>query len=253
MRKWIVGLTAGAAVSAVAGYELAWKPWRRQWDATDEEAARTLPGDDLIADPEFLQTMAVTVDAPPAAIWPWLLQMGYGRGGWYSYDAIDMLGHSSREIRPELQDLKVGDVVPFAPGIGFRVEVVEPERALVLYGDDTLIAQQEHEAARRAEGERDEHPGMKLAGALSDANMRAFSVSWAFVLEPLADGRTRLLERFRTRSTPGPATAFVRPLVDQGHFLMTRKQLLGIRERAEAVARTESVPATAEPAAVGAA
>jgi hypothetical protein len=253
MRKLIVGLTAGVAVSAVAGYELAYKPWRHQWDATADEAARPLPGDDLVAEPEFDQTMAVTVDAPVSAIWPWLLQMGYGRGGWYSYDAIDMLGNSSRVIRPELQDLRVGDIVPFAPGIGFRVDVIERERALVLYGDDELVAQQEQAARESGEGEQATNPGMKLAGALSEANMREFRVSWAFVLEPLGDGRTRLLERFRARSTPGPATAFVRPLVDQGHFLMTRKQLLGIRDRAEALARTESPAAPAASVGVGAA
>jgi hypothetical protein len=226
--KRIVWLVFGAIVTAVAVYQLAFKPWQRQWQAGADESAGSLPGDDLVPNPQFHQTMALTVDATPAQIWPWLLQMGYGRAGWYSYDAIDMLGNSSREIRPDLQDLHVGQMVPFAPGgLAFRVEVVEPERALVLCGDSELIAQQQHPAAE------EEGPGLKMVGLLSDANMSAFKMSWAFLLQPTGDGRTRLLERFRTTTTPGPGQMIVSPIIDVGHFLMTRKQMLGIKERAE--------------------
>ena len=241
MRRLILGITAGAAVSAVAGYQLAYKPWRRQWEASPEESERPFPGDDIVTDTDFVDTMAVTIDAPPSAVWPWLLQMGYGRGGWYSYDAIDMLGHSTREILPDLQDLRVGQFIPFAPKVGFRVDVLEPGRALVLYLDDELVKQQE-QAARAAEAGGEpveaESAGLKVVGGLAGANMSSFRVSWAFVLEPLDGDRTRLLERFRTRSAPGPAAAITGPLIDHGHFLMTRKQLLGIKERVEMPAGT---------------
>jgi hypothetical protein len=241
MLKRIVVLVVGAIVSAFAFYQLGFKPWQRQWQAEPDESTGSLPGDDLVPNPQFDQTMAVTIAATPAQIWPWLLQMGYGRAGWYSYDAIDMLGNSSREIRPDLQDLYVGQLVPFAPGgMAFRVEVVEPDRALVLYGDSEVIAQQQHAPAA------DEGAGLKMVGLLSDANMSAFKMSWAFVLEPAGDGRTRLLERFRTTTTPGPGQAIVAPIMDVGHFLMTRKQMLGIRERAENAphpVETELVPA----------
>jgi hypothetical protein len=238
----IATFTTGAVMTAVAGYELAYKPWRQRWLASAEESATSLPGDELVPDADFAQTMAATIAAPPSAVWPWLLQMGYGRAGWYSYDAIDMLGHSARQIVPELQGLEVGQRVPVAPDIGFQVAVLEPERALVLYGDDELFggqepAEREGAGGRHADGET---AGMRLAGVLSQASMREFRVSWAFALEPLEGDRTRLLERFRTRSTPGPAAALVRPIIDQGHFLMTRKQMLGIRERAEMLSRSTS-------------
>jgi hypothetical protein len=240
MLKRIVVL-AGAIVGAVAAYQLGFKPWQRRWQADPDKSAAVLPGDDLVPEPQFQQTMAVTIAATPGQIWPWLLQMGYGRAGWYSYDAIDMLGNSSREIRPDLQDVHVGQIVPFAPGgMAFRVEVVEPERALVLYGDSELIAQQQHATAEH------EGAGLKMVGLLSDANMSAFRMSWAFVLEPAGEGRTRLLERFRTTTTPGPGQQVVAPIIDVGHFLMTRKQMLGIRERAEAMTLTAPVSRAAE-------
>jgi hypothetical protein len=248
MLKWIIGFTAGAAVSAVAAYQLAYKPWRRQWEATPEEADRMLPGDDLIGDAGVVETTAVTIDAPPSAIWPWLLQMGYGRGGWYSYDAVDMEGSSAREILPEFQELEVGQLVPVAPDMGFRVDVLEPERALVLYNDSELVAEQGRAAAERiaeltAEG-GELTPGLRVAGGLSQATMSDFRASWAFVLEPVEGGRTRLLERLRVWTTPGPAATITGPLMDFGIFLMTRKQLLGIKERVEMT--TGSMPAIDE-------
>jgi hypothetical protein len=236
--RWILGLFALTA-AGVAAYRFGYAPWRRSWLAQPCESSRPLPGDELVPDADYDETMAITIDAPAARVWPWLLQMGYGRGGWYSYDAIDLLGRSTREVVPELQDLDVGAMVPFAPGMGFRVDVLEPGHALVLYGDDEVA--QAPLPTTTDDGAEEPGPGLRLAGLLSDANMRSFQVSWAFVLEPEDGLRTRLLERFRTRSTPGPAAMVVRPLVDLGHFLMTRKQLLGIRERVETSAPLVSV------------
>ncbi len=247
MPRWILGLSALTA-AGVAAYRFGYVPWRRSWLADPDEASRPLPGDELVPDADYDETMAVTIDAPAERIWPWLLQMGYGRGGWYSYDAIDLLGHSAGAVVPELQALEVGAVVPFAPGMGFRVDVLEPKRALVLYGDDQVV--QASSPADGGDGSSETGPGLRLAGLLSDANMRAFQVSWAFVLEPVDGMRTRLLERFRTHSTPGPATVVVRPLIDVGHFLMTRRQLLGIRERAETFHPTGSVASAAPTAPV---
>jgi len=233
VRRILVLATGVVALVAVA-HELGMKPWRRRWLANPDESARVLPGDLIVPDADFSQTMAITIDAPPAAVWPWLLQLGYGRAGWYSYDAIDMRGRSSREIRPELQQLSVGGSVPFAPGLEFRVEALEPERALVLSADsEALAAPGSGSPEPGAEPAEREGAALGLVGKLADANAGAFRMTWAFVLEPVDTGRTRLLERFRTRATPGPATVFVRPIVDNGHFLMTRKHLLGIRQRAE--------------------
>jgi hypothetical protein len=240
MRGRIVVLTAGVAVSAVVAYRLAYIPWRQRWQASQEESAKSLPGDELVPDADLNQTLAVTIDAPRSAVWPWLLQMGYGRGGWYSYDAIDMLGHSTYELRAELQAPHVGELIPFAPKMGFRVEVVEPDRALVLYADDKLAKQGQRAGRETSDAEPTEEAaaGIKMTGLLAQANMTEFQVSWAFVLDPLEGGRTRLLERFRTRTTPGPAAAITGPVIGHGHFLMTRKHMLGIKERAESIAAT---------------
>ena len=229
MRR-MLALATGAVAFVVAAHEFGMKPWRRRWLAGPDESSRELPGDSLVADADSCQTMAVSIDAPPSAVWPWLMQLGYGRAGWYSYDAIDMRGRSSREIRPEFQQLEVGDQVPFAPELGFRVEFINPDHALVLSADSESLAATGTGPQGAAEREG---AGLRLVGTLSDANAGAFRMTWAFVLEPVGIGRTLLLERFRTRSTPGPAAALVRPIVDNGHFLMTRKHLLGVKQRAE--------------------
>jgi hypothetical protein len=232
MLRRFVGFVIRLAVMTALFYRFVYKPWRARWQATPDEAARALAGDGLVPDAQFRQTMALTIAAPPSAVWPWLLQMGFGRAGWYSYDAIDMLGHSARAIQPELQDLRAGQLVPLAPNLDFRVDVLEPEHALVLYGDSQLAGRAKPTQAVPGE-KHEESSGLKMVGLLADANMSAFAVSWAFVLEPTEDGQTRLLERFRTTTTPGPAAAVVTPLIDVGHFLMTRKHMLGIKERAE--------------------
>ena len=98
-----------------------------EWGATAQEAARELPGDELLPDPDLVATRAITIAAPPAAVWPWLVQIGIGRAGAYSYDWLDRLFgldvRSTRRIVPELQDLRVGDVIPVAnDGTGLRAE-----------------------------------------------------------------------------------------------------------------------------------
>ncbi|HEY7362445.1 MAG TPA: hypothetical protein VH642_16635, partial [Streptosporangiaceae bacterium] len=122
---------AGGAGLAAAAAALSY-PWlfRRQcltWGATPEEAARELPGDDLLASPDVIATRAITIDAPPAAVWPWLVQMGSGRGGVYTYDWIENLFgldmHSADRIVPEWQTMRVGDVWRNPKGEGMRTEV----------------------------------------------------------------------------------------------------------------------------------
>src|SRR5215831_15599978 len=132
---------AGGAGLAAAAAALSY-PWlfRRQcltWGATPEEAARELPGDDLLANPDIIATRAITIDAPPAAVWPWLVQMGSGRGGVYTYDWIENLFglqmHSTRRILPQFQDVKAGDEFPLGPGRpAMRVAVCDPERTFTL-------------------------------------------------------------------------------------------------------------------------
>ena len=205
-----IGLTAAAGLALAAGLEAAtyprWRRWCLTWGATDNEAAGALPGDELLADPGVVTTRAVSIDAPPSAIWPWLAQMGPGRGGAYTYDWIENLAglgmHSADQILPEFQDLRVGDAQRLGRrGPLLRVAVLEPERALVLRSDDGNWV-------------------------------------WAFVLAPDGAG-TRLISRNRIAMPGAPrlARSLYAYVMEPGSLIMERKMLLGIRQRAERLAR----------------
>jgi hypothetical protein len=186
------------------------------------ENERPLEGDDLLPDAAAQMTDAVTIRAKPEAIWPWLVQMGCRRAGWYSYDLLDNAGiESAREIRPELQNVKVGDILPATPRgeDGFEVLRVDPPRALILGGlFDPLSSSQLPFASPRPE--------------------RYWHVSWAFVLEPL-DGCTRLLVRARAAFSARERlhAAWIRPV----HHFMERAQLRRLAARAEGRLRKDGV------------
>ncbi len=175
------------------------RPWQLRWGATDDEVARAMPGDNVVTHPTFNATRAVTVRARPEEIWPWLVQMGVTRAGWYSYDWLDNLGHPSVDrIVPEFQKLAVGDVVPMSPDgqQGQHVKSFDPNRWL-LWGDD-------HDAA-----------------------------TWCWVLDPIKGGDTRLLARMRIHyHWTSPAILFDL-LVEFTDIIMMRKCMLGIKQRAE--------------------
>ena len=138
---WVAILLAAlAAVAAAVLFAL--RREQRRWGIDASDAVRVMPGDDLVADAGIVDTRSLVIDAPPAAVWPWLAQLGYERGGWYSYDLIDMKGRSAEGILPGFQDLAEGDLVPTHPGGGFVARVVQPDRALVLYLDDALVRDQ---------------------------------------------------------------------------------------------------------------
>jgi len=188
---------------------LYWFPvrrWLRQWGATPAEIWRVMPGDSRVAHPTYDTTLAVTIDAPPAHIWPWLVQMGYRRGGLYSYDWLDRLfgfldAPSAERILPQFQHLEVGDAIPIARGADFPVTAVDPPRTLVLSG---------------------EQDGVRW--------------TWQFGLYPLNARSTRLVTRNRAR---GPRTIGSRILIrvlEPAAFIMTRKMLLGLKRRAESMA-----------------
>jgi hypothetical protein len=245
MRKLrnLAAILVGAVAVAGSAYWFAVRPWWQDWGTDLSEATRLLPGDDVVPDAPVNDTRAITIEAPPSAVWPWLVQMGYGRGGWYSYDVIDMKGASADCIQPDIRPFAVGDIVPTHPGGGFEVKAVEPEHALVLYIDTALVRTQA-EAARATAVEANP-ANIAAAGALMGATQPTeFAASWAFILEPLGDGRTRLIERFRARFDGGdqPWTKYTLPFMGFGVFVMVRKQMLGIKERVE---RTPFQPAEA--------
>jgi len=171
------------------------------------ESWRRLPGDWLIENAKDSLTHAVTIGRPRHEVWPWLVQMGAGRAGWYSYDLVDNGGHpSAKQILPELQQVRAGDIFPAMPGVkdGFVVLQLERERFLVL-------------------------------GWLA-ADGRPMT-TWAFVLEQTEEGHTRLIVRVRAAGGYRPPFGLprwtTRTLVPAGHFIMQRKQLLGIAKRVE--------------------
>jgi hypothetical protein len=221
-RTRVRGAARGPA-GVLAGAPWAYYPFVRprllRWGATGDEARRPLPGDDAVPVPVMATTRAITIDAPPGAVWPWVAQIGQGRGGFYSYDWLENVAgcdiHSTDRIVPELQHPQVGDPVHLAPGVGLAVAAVEPGRMLLL------------RPPREARGDAAEieqlTPGM------------AFDASWAFVLEPLGERATRLLVRFRVGGAPRlPLTLFCRLLLEPEHLVMERAMLRGIKRRAEA-------------------
>lgn len=242
LKRIIVG--AGIAGIGWASY-VAIRRWQATWGVDPDEAARTLPGDDLVGAAKTSDTRGITIDAPAELVWPWLMQMGYGRGGWYSIDQLDMRGPSADHIVEEWQSLAVGDVMPTHPGGGFAVKVLDPGRALVLYADTAMMQQPEATAVTKTGATEPEAvpAGLAASGAfLSSATPSQFAASWAFVVEPIDARRSRLIERVRYWGEEGsPVTKAALSLLGFGVFVMMQRQMVGIRSRAERLAVERSL------------
>lgn len=219
-------LAALAAAAAAAGYVLAVRPRLLRWGATAQEAAGPLSGDELVTTPRLQSTRAVNIAAPPAVVWPWLVQLGSGRGGMYSYDALENavgLGmHSADRILPEFQQLDVGATIPLSPGGGLTVRRLEPGAVLALGG---TLDPRTGRAARRTAGH--------AAAEVRSVAAPRVETGWTFVLQPLGARSTRLLLRTRHDYSPLPLGILLRVLLEPVHFLMERRMLLGIRARVE--------------------
>jgi hypothetical protein len=206
MRKSVLGGAALTAVGAgAAAYVYAVRPWHLKWGATEREACESLPGDELVPHPNVEATHAVTIEAPVKEVWPWLVQIGQDKGGFYSYTWLENLVgchmRNAGRIMPEFQQLRVGDAVrlhPKAPPL--PVLICEPPKALVL-------------------GSNTDSPG-----------------TWGFYLKEVGEDTTRLIVRGRGEWKPSPLSwlgAYV--VFEPAHFIMERKMLLGIKQRAEAL------------------
>ncbi|HSD22457.1 MAG TPA: hypothetical protein VLC54_20575 [Anaeromyxobacter sp.] len=200
------GILVAVPSAAIAGWAAFVRPWMRRWGATDEEIARPMPGDELVPRPRYRSTRAITIRARPEEIWPWLVQMGNGRGGLYSVDVLDRLlgvieAPSAERVLPEWQDLRPGDVIPIGGTPGWPVHAVERDRSLVL---------------------RIEH-GEAL-------------VTQAWGLYPVDGETTRLVLRVRGAASPGMRSAALVAVIEPQELVMVRAQLIGIRRRAEALA-----------------
>ena len=258
-RRPLAAAVAGAAASlaTLAAYREIVRPWYERWGIEPGDETKLLPGDELIAAPTAGETRGITINAPEAAIWPFLVQMGFRRAGWYSYDRLDMRGRSAGTLEPRWQSIAVGETMPTWPGGGFEVVQVDPDRALVLYLDDTIAARQKEEVREVADGgaaiER-MPPGLAASAAIMRTQPQRFRVSWAFILEPVDGDRTRLIERLRVEYPATPAWNRVTgPFLGAAAFLMTRKQMLGIKARAERLVNGDpATPAERQlPVAVG--
>ena len=207
--KALAAVGAGVLVAGVARARL------RNWGATRKEIDATYPGDDLVAGPVSTTTYAVSVAAPAETVWRWLVQIGQDRGGMYSYEWLENLFgldiHNADQIREEWQQLSLGDAVRVVPrgklgmrdGYAFRVALVDPPHALVLRQQPP------------------EHP---------------WDATWAFLVVPESAQRCRLLSRSRTAKGSGVEGVAARvgsELMGPVILLMTRKMLLGIKERAQ--------------------
>lgn len=184
-------------------YGFAIRPGQLRWGATAEELARPLPGDGLVPHPSFLATRAITISARPEDIWPWIVQIGYGRAGFYGYDLIENLGsqrgiRSAAKIVPELQRLKVGDRVYMSAVAWQVIHSMAPNQYLIWAGDQNP-------------------PG----GAFT------------FALFPLDGSHTRLVNRFRFRYHWTDAAIPLELFTEFGDHVAVRKMLLGIKDRVE--------------------
>lgn len=179
------------------------RPWQLRWGATGEEVARTMHGDDVVNHPTFNATRAVTILARPEDIWPWLVQIGVKRAGWYSYDWLDNLGIPSAQcILPQFQHVAVGDLIPISPDgkQGMYVKAFEPNQWMLWWDN---------------KGE----------------------TTWYWGLYPQDDSQTRLITRVRMRYTWTSPMALFNLLVEFADIVMMRKCMLGIKQRAERVSR----------------
>jgi hypothetical protein len=202
-----------------------------RWGATDPELNVVLPGDELVPVSDLTSTRAVTIRAAPDEVWPWIAQLGQGRGGFYSYDLLENLVgcdiHSAERVVPEWQSIDVGDAVHLHPEVGLAVAVVEPGRALVLRG-----------------------------GVPIGRTPPPYDLTWAFVLRDQADGSTRLVVRERYGYSHGWARFLVEP-AELISFVMSQRMLRGIKERSERASRgaptvvlVPSTPVTPPPTSV---
>jgi len=218
----LIGITVGAAGLV---YVFVFLPWQLRRGATNANLQRTLPGDDLVTNPKTGYTQAITISAQKAVVWRWLVQIGYKRAGWYTYDflhrlmgiagCVDDERRSAKRIIPELQDLGVGDVIEIAPGMGYSVIGLEPEQVLIT---QSILDTGKWES-------------VSIDDPLPEKYLRS---SWVWFLEEIDEKTTRLIVRVRSDHSPGIlsilSTRFPNAM---GRLLMQPRTLRILKQRAE--------------------
>jgi hypothetical protein len=207
-RKFLIRASIACLVSVVLIAAALWflyRPWALTWGSTNEEVTRPMPGDEVLELPTFNATRAVTIEATPEEIWPWIIQIGYRRAGFYSYDVLDNDGIPSAErILPEYQTLTIGDLIPLSKTADVRVAELDPPRFMVLV--------------------------FEVEGTWSDA-------TWVWGLYPEDASHTRLVTRLRADARGVRSRIFL----DLGEIIMMRKCMLGIKRRAERGQTTDAM------------
>ncbi|HET8718597.1 MAG TPA: hypothetical protein VFM50_12680 [Nocardioidaceae bacterium] len=210
--RWVL---AGTLSAAAVGYQKLLRPWQERWGARDDEVRAALVGDELVAEPASQSTRAITIEAPPERVWPWVVQLGADRAGFYSYDWLeDLFGlgiHSADRVVPDWQHRSVGELVAAnASGSGgWYVAKMVPGQVLVLQ-----LADVAHGRPARRDGRT------------------RWEFVWIFALQDQGDGRTRLLVRERVGFGSTAVRLLMGP-VGMVSFVMTQKMLRGIKARAE--------------------
>jgi hypothetical protein len=215
------GIAGALAIAVAVVLSPLLRPWYTRWGASQDEADRPLPGDEIVPTPKSEMTLAVDVRAPLERVWPWFVQIGCQRAGWYSYDLLDNGGvPSANRLLLEHQQLEIGDVIKAMPAgeFGFPVAAIQPGECITLGGVLNT---------RTGESVLDPNrlPESYFGGDLT------------FYLEPLGDSATRACFRQRLDWNPNLLnTMAYRVFMEPVSFVMARKMLLGIRARAERMA-----------------
>lgn len=205
MRKSVLYSALGLAAGVTAYIKLL-RPYLRSWGASLQELHQPMPGDEIVENPSYTTTRAITIDTSTSAVWPWLVQMGEQRGGFYSFDFIDrLLGmkvHSAHRILPRFQELNEGDVL--TNNGDMVVRHVEQDEAIVI-------------------------------GRSQEAQERdGIEATWTIAIYPIDDDQTRLISRVRANfHVTNPRALFWLAILDPGHLIMEQKFLREIKLHAE--------------------
>jgi proline iminopeptidase len=214
------GIIGAATIAATVLLSPLTRPWYCKWGATEEEVRRSLTGDEFVPHARSEMTLAITIQAPAEQVWPWLVQIGCQRAGWYSYDLLDNGGiPSAEQIISEYQQLEIGDAIPFTPdgNMSFPVVAIEPGKGLVMGG-----------TTNTSTGEEAEPDDPDLQTYLSGAII-------LFLYEP-EPGTTRLIYRMPLSwNANWRNTLIYRGFLEPISFVMARKTLLGVKQRVEVV------------------
>jgi hypothetical protein len=222
--KTVIGIGIAIGVAGFV-YALVILPWQLRRGATNAKIQRSLPGDDLVPSPKSGYTQAITIKAQISEVWKWLVQIGYKRAGWYTYDflhrlvgiagCVDDERRSAKRIIPELQDLGIGDVIEIAPGMGYTVVGLEPEQALILR---SILDTVKWESVSG----NDPLPEKYLMS------------SWVWFLEKIDEKTTRLIVRVRSDHNPGLLSTLSTRIPNAlGRLLMQPRTLRVLKQRAE--------------------